>query len=140
VLVAFGCNLAFVVVTTGALLLMGNRILHAWAGAAIAQGAAPVMTTVVWSSALLGLNVTATYALLALGRVRIVTFFNLAGGTLMLLMMLYLAPRMGVRGIAFARLSYAIVPLCLYIPLLRILFKWPASRRTASVLQPVGEQ
>jgi O-antigen/teichoic acid export membrane protein len=77
------------------------------------------LTMIIWSSALLGLNVTATYALLALGRVQIVTWFNLAGGTSMMLLMLFLTPRIGIRGIAIARLSYAVIPLFLYIPLLR---------------------
>jgi O-antigen/teichoic acid export membrane protein len=140
VLIAFACNLAFVAVTTASLLLFGGSILRAWAGVAIARGAAPVLATIIWSSALLGLNVTATYALLALGRVRVVTWFNLAGGAIMLLLMFYLTPRLGIQGIAIARLSYALVPLFLYIPLLRHLFKKPALRTTSSALQPVCEE
>lgn len=118
-LAAFACNVIFVGICTVTLLLQGDRILRAWAGTTIAQSAAPVLTVIVWSSALLGLNVTATYALLALGRVQIVTWFNLAGGAVMLSLMLLLTPRMGIRGIAIARLSFALVPLLLYIPLLR---------------------
>jgi O-antigen/teichoic acid export membrane protein len=140
VLIAFVCNLIFVAVTTGFLLLLGGRILHAWAGAAIAQSAAPVLTMIIWSSALLGLNVTATYALLALGGVRIVTWFNLAGGAVMLLLMLYLTPRLGIQGIAIARVSYALIPLFLYIPLLRHLFRKPALCAISSALQPVCEE
>jgi O-antigen/teichoic acid export membrane protein len=120
-LAAFAWNLFFVAVSTSSMLLLGDRILRAWAGAEIAQGAAPVLAMIIWSSALLGLNVTATYALLALGRVQLVTWFNLAGGTSMMLLMLFLAPRIGIRGIAIARLSYAVIPLFLYIPLLRCL-------------------
>jgi O-antigen/teichoic acid export membrane protein len=140
VLIALACNLAFVVATTGGLLLFGSRILRAWAGGAVAQGAAPVMTLIVLSSALLGLNVTATYALLALGHVRIVTWLNLAGGAATLSTMLYLTPRLGIRGIAIARLSYALIPLGLYIPLFRHLFRKPAVRRALPALQPVGEE
>jgi O-antigen/teichoic acid export membrane protein len=138
--IAFGCNLAFVAVTAGALLLFGHRILQAWAGTAIAQGAAPLLNIIVWSSALLGLNVTATYALLALGRVRIVTWFNLAAGAAMLLLMFYLTPRLGIRGIAIARLSYSVVPLFLYAPLLRHLHGGPESSAITLALQPVGGQ
>jgi O-antigen/teichoic acid export membrane protein len=140
VLIAFECNLAFVAITTSALLLFGDRILHAWAGAAIANAAAPILSTIVWSSALLGLNVTATYTLLALGRVRIVTWFNLAGGAIMLLLMFLLTPRLGNQGVAIARLCYALVPLCLYFPLLRQLFFNPTSRGAARSLQPVCEE
>jgi len=140
VLIAIACNLIFVAVTSCALLLFGGRILHFWVGAAVARAAAPVLAIVVWSSALLGLNVTATYALLALGRVRIVTWFNLIGGLAMLLLMTRLTPRLGVQGIAIARLSYGIVPLFLYIPLLLQLFGKPASHGSVSTLQPAGEQ
>jgi O-antigen/teichoic acid export membrane protein len=140
VFIAFMCNVIFVAVATGSLLLFGGRILDAWAGAEIARAAAPVMATIVWSSALMGLNVTATYTLLALGRVRIVMWLNLAGGVLMLLTMLLLTPRLGIQGIAIAKLSYALMPLFLYIPLLPLLFTKPASRAAASSLQPVCEE
>jgi O-antigen/teichoic acid export membrane protein len=139
VLIAFVCNLIFVALTTCILLSFGVRIMHFWVGSAVAQAAAPVLPIIIWSSALLGMNVTATYALLALGRVRIVTWFNLLGGAAMLILMMDLTPRLGVQGMAIARLSYGIVPLFLYIPLLRHLFGKPASRRPISVLQPVGE-
>jgi O-antigen/teichoic acid export membrane protein len=98
------------------------------------------MPVIVWSSALLGLNVTATYALLALGRVRMVTGFNLASGAIMLLLMLYLTPRFGIKGIAFARLSYALISLLLYIPLLGHFLARPVSRRNIRALQPVKEE
>jgi O-antigen/teichoic acid export membrane protein len=139
-LIAFAFNLAFVAVSTGALLLLGNRILQYWAGAEIARSAAPIMPVIVWSSALLGLNVTATYALLALGRVRIVTWFNLASGAIMLLLMLYFTPRFGIEGIAFARLSYALISLLLYIPLLSHFSGRPVSQGNMRALQPVKEE
>lgn len=140
ILIAFACNLVFVALTSISLFLLGDRILRAWAGAAVAQGAAPVMSLIILSSALLGLNVTATYALLALGRVRIVTGFNLAGGLLMLFILIYLTPRLGIQGIAIARVSYTLIPLCLYFPLLRHLFKKQVRQGSISALQPVGEQ
>lgn len=139
-LIAFAFNLVFVAVSAGALLLLGNRILHAWAGAEIARSATPIMSVIVWSSALLGLNVTATYALLALGRVRIVTGFNLASGAVMLLLMLYLTPRFGVEGIAFARLSYALISLLLYIPLLGLFLGRSVARENIRALHPVKEE
>jgi O-antigen/teichoic acid export membrane protein len=98
------------------------------------------MPVIVWSSALLGLNVTATYALLAMGRVRIVTGFNLAGGAIMLLLMFYLTPRFGIEGIAYARLSYAIITLLLYIPLLGHFCGRPVSQGNMRALQPVKEE
>jgi O-antigen/teichoic acid export membrane protein len=139
VLVAFLCNLAFVVMASGALLFFGEPILRAWVGMSIAREAAPVLAIIVLSSALMGLNVTATYALLAFGRVRTVTSFNLVSGAVMLLAMLYLTPRLGIQGMVMARLSYALIPLFLYIPLLRHLFKKRTSVEPASELFLIGD-
>jgi O-antigen/teichoic acid export membrane protein len=139
VLIALLCNAIFVAVTTGSLLLFGSRILYAWAGAEIARGAAPVLAIIVWSSAFMGLNVTATYALLALGRVRIVTGFNLAGGAFMLLLMLFLTPRLGIRGIAIAKLVYGSITLAMYYPLVRTLFVMSNVPRQATSVYPVCE-
>jgi O-antigen/teichoic acid export membrane protein len=138
-LAAFTCNVLFVGVSTISLLLFGDRILSVWAGSAIAQASASILSMILLSSALLGLNVTATYALLALGRVRIVTWFNLAGGAVMLLLMLFLTPRLGIRGIAIARLSYALVPLFLYIPLLRQLLSRAPARGNISSQKDFSE-
>jgi O-antigen/teichoic acid export membrane protein len=139
VLIAFVCNVAFVAMTTGVLLLFGSRILHAWAGPEIARGAAPVLAVIIWSSALMGLNVTATYALLALGRVRIVTWFNLAGGAVMLMLMLCLAPRFGIQGIAIARLAYGFITLAMYYPLVRVLFDMNHAHQQATAVYAVCE-
>ena len=140
VLIALAGNTLFVGVLTTVLLLFGEPILRIWAGASIAQSAAPVLSSIVWSSALLGLNVTATYALLSLGCVRIVTVANLLGGALMLLLMFQLIPHIGIQGIAIARLSYSVVPLALYIPLFYRLFAAQPHSSARAVLNPVGEE
>jgi O-antigen/teichoic acid export membrane protein len=119
---AFTCNLLLVSLGTAVLLTMGVRVLRAWAGEAIAQAAAPVFPLIVIGSALLGLSVTGTYALLALGRVRTVAWFSIGGGASMLLLMWWLLPRSGVHGLALARLCYGSFSLLLYLPLLRNLF------------------
>jgi len=139
-LIAFAFNLAFVAASSGVLLLFGNRLLRAWAGAEIARNAAPIMSVIVWSAALLGLNVTATYALMALGRIRIVAGFNIASGVVMLVLMLYLTPRFGIEGIALARLSYALISLFLYIPLLTHFLGKSAAHEHLRALEPVKEQ
>jgi O-antigen/teichoic acid export membrane protein len=137
--IAFACNLMFVVVTASFLLLFGDRILRTWAGAAIAGSAAPVMATIVWSSALLGMNVTATYALLALGRVQVVTWLNLAGGAAMLVMMIYLTPRLGIEGVAIARVTYGLITLAMYYPLVRVLRSGSSAPQPATGVYPVCE-
>jgi O-antigen/teichoic acid export membrane protein len=140
VLAALACNVLFVAAATVALLLFAEPILDAWVGGATAQSAAPVLTLIVYSSALLGLNVTATYALLSMGCVRTVTAFHLLGGVLMLALILYLTPRLGIRSFALARLGYSVVPLGLYIPLLRRLWPVRGVTESAAALCAVGEE
>jgi O-antigen/teichoic acid export membrane protein len=116
---AFLCNLLLVSVGVAFLLLFGERMLHAWVGQAVGQSAASILTLVTVGSALLGLSVTGTYALLALGRVRTVTCISLAGGAAMLSLMPWLLHRDGIHGLVTARLCYGSFSLLLYLPLLR---------------------
>jgi O-antigen/teichoic acid export membrane protein len=139
VLTAFVGNLLMVAAAAVALGIFGQDILHVWAGKEIASGAFRVLPTIIAGSALLGVNVTATYSLYALGRVRVVTWVNLAGGVAMLLLMVYLAPRFGAYGLAIARLGYGTITLFLYVPLIRELC---GGRAAASVMaaNPVCEE
>jgi len=116
---AFAANLLIVSTSAALLLLFGDRVLHAWAGAAVARAAAPVFPLIVVGSSLLGLSVTGTYTMLALGRVRTVASFSIAGGATMLAAMWWLLPGDGVHGLAIARLFYGFVSLLLYLPLIR---------------------
>lgn len=122
ILVAFVANL--LVVATGAcvLLLLGERLLSAWVGSSVARAGASVLPTLVWSTAAQGLSIPGSYALLALGRVRWVTFLNLAGGAAMLLAAPLLVPRFGAQGMAMARLFYGPCTLLVYVPLALLLF------------------
>jgi O-antigen/teichoic acid export membrane protein len=79
------------------------------------------------------MNVTATYSLYAFRRIRIVTTLNLAGGAVMLLLMIYLTPRFGALGPAYARLGYGLIMLSLYVPLLQ---EWKGRHRNA-VIPPI---
>ena len=120
ILKAFAVNLLLVFIGTAGALLLGKPVLNAWIGAEVARSSAMVLAPIVWSFALLGINVTAYYALLALGHVRTVAWLNLAGGTMMLLGMVWLLPRFGVRGVAMARLAYGSIALFMYYPLARL--------------------
>jgi O-antigen/teichoic acid export membrane protein len=120
---AFTINLLIVSIGTGIVLLSGQSLLHAWVGREIAQNSSTILRPIVWSFALLGLSVTGYYSLLALGHVRIVTWINLSGGAAMLLLMTWLLPRTGIRGVAVARLCYGLVSLTMYYPLVRFLSK-----------------
>lgn len=140
VLLAFIVNLLLVALGTAVLLLFGIRILRAWGGDAIAQSATHVLPLIVWSSALLGLNVTGTYAMLALGRVQAVTWLNLASGATMLLLIMWLLPHYGVYGIAIARLCYSPITLLLYIPLILLLHSGPDARLRMAATAPICEE
>ncbi|HEY3990126.1 MAG TPA: oligosaccharide flippase family protein [Acidobacteriaceae bacterium] len=132
VFLALGCNLLLVAVMTAALLLFGQRILRAWVGPEIARSATSIFPIILWSSALLALNVTGMYALLALGRVRIVTWINLTAGAAMLSLIFWLLPHAGAYGLALARLCYGAITLLLYVPLVR----WLARARDGHLSLP----
>jgi O-antigen/teichoic acid export membrane protein len=68
----------------------------------------------------MSLNVTAHYALLALGEVRLVSWVNVLAALVMLLAMAVLAPRWGIQGAATARLLYGPVTFILYFYLYKI--------------------
>jgi O-antigen/teichoic acid export membrane protein len=129
ILIASACNLLFVASATAILMLSGQHILRIWAGADIARSSTAIFPIIAWSSALLALNVTGTYALFALGHIRTVTWINLAAGATMLLLIFWLLPRFGAYGMAVARLCYGAITLLIYLPLARQLVK---SRKTFS--------
>jgi len=116
---AFTCNLLLVAGGAGFLLLLGDRLIRMWAGPAVALSAARVLPPIVMGSALMGLSVTGTYALQALGQFRTVATISLAGKAAMLMVMIYLMHRHGLQGLAMARLYYGAVALLVYLPLLR---------------------
>lgn len=139
VLTAFGANLLLVIATSLPLAFIGNSLLHAWLGKEAIASASRVLLPVIIGSALLGMSVTATYALFALGHVRAVTWINLAGGAVMLVLMAYLTPRMGAYGLAMARLGYGAITLLLYWPLVRSLRKVPEVS-SAVAIKPAWEE
>ncbi len=135
VVLAFGANLLVVSIGTAVLLIFGAALLKSLGGATVARAGEPLLPLITWSMALAGLSVTGSYALLAMGRVRTVTLFNLSGGMLMIFVIALLIPRYGVYGIAMARMFYGPVTLLVYIPLGAILFRnLPAYSDTSAPL------
>lgn len=122
VAVATMANVSFVLCAAVGELLLGRFVLRAWVGEEIALSSEPLLAPVISGFALLGIGVTGYYAMLAFGRVRLVTILNLAGGAGMLLLMICLLPRMGVMGVAMARIAYGGLTLGLYLPLIRMVF------------------
>jgi O-antigen/teichoic acid export membrane protein len=119
VLNAFTCNLLLVACGAGMLLLVGDRLIRIWAGPDVAHSAARILPPIVLGSALMGLSVTGTYAMQALGLFRTVACISLAGRTVMLLFMIYLLRNHGLQGLALSRLCYGSVALLVYVPLLQ---------------------
>jgi O-antigen/teichoic acid export membrane protein len=115
---AFACNLLLVACGAGLLLFMGPRLIRLWAGPVVAQSAAKILAPIVLGSALMGLSVTGTYAMQALGLFRTVALISLGSRTAMLLLMIELLRHMGLPGLALSRLCYGSVALLVYLPLL----------------------
>lgn len=118
---AFLINVIAVVVLTGVVVVVGPRVLSSWLGNSGGAHLRAVLEIAAASFAMLALNVTGHYVLLALDKVWVVTALNLVGGSLMLIAMLVLIRRYGVTGAACARLIYGPVTWLMYIPLTRLL-------------------
>ena len=116
---AFLCNLVLVACGAGVLLLAGNELIRIWAGPEVARRAARILLPIVVGTALMGLSVTGTYAMQALGRFRTVALINLGGRAAMLLLMIELLRHQGLQGLALSRVFYGSVSLLVYLPLLR---------------------
>jgi len=85
----------------------------------VARSASELLTPIVLGSTLAGLGTTAIYAMQAMGRFRTVAFLSLAGRGGMLLVMAILLRESGMRGLAYSRLWYGLIPMLVYLPLLR---------------------
>jgi O-antigen/teichoic acid export membrane protein len=125
---AFKVNVALVCALSFPLIVFGRHVLTAWIGPAFGQQPPLVFPTIVCSFALLGINVTAHYALLAVGQVRAVTYLNLLAGIAMLLVMAILIPKHGLQGAVLARLIYGPITCLAYFNLYKIV--WRAKPRT----------
>lgn len=121
------CNVTLVAIGAGSLLVAGPWLIRAWAGPAVAQSASPILPVVVLGSSLMGIGVTATCALLALGAFRLVAVVSLASRAVMLLVMAMLVHHHGLVALAFVRVGYGIFAVSLY-PLL-----WHALRAPRAV-------
>jgi O-antigen/teichoic acid export membrane protein len=119
VLKAFLCNLLMVGCGAGMLLLLGQRLIRVWTGPIVAHSAAEILPPIVMGSALMGLSVTGTYAMQALGLFRTLAYISLGGRTAMLLLMIYLLHHSGIQGLTIARVCYGAVALLVYLPLVR---------------------
>jgi O-antigen/teichoic acid export membrane protein len=123
VIVAIKVNAMLVCLLSLPLIVFGKSILTMWLGSAFAQQPSLLFATIALSFALLGMNVTAHYALLAVGQVKVVTYLNLFAGMAMLLLMLLLVPGHGLQGAALARLAYGPVTCLAYFQMYRVIWR-----------------
>lgn len=140
IVLAGSANILFVLASTLAVVLGGRSLLRVWVGEEIARSSSGVLEPIAWSFALLGMNVTGYYTLLAFGRMRTVTMINLAGGAVMLLMTAWLLPRIGIRGVALARLSYGLITLAMYYPMIRAVFFKRQTQGYGAGVDPLCEE
>jgi O-antigen/teichoic acid export membrane protein len=131
VIAAVAVNWSAVALGTAVLLLFGKVVLRAWGGPVIARAGSAIFPIVLCGTALSALNVAGSYTMLALGRVRLLTWLNLVAGAAMILAVFLLLPPYGVRGMALARLVYGPFTLGMYVPLF-VQFARGSARRTAS--------
>lgn len=131
----FACNVLLVASGAGMLLLIGNRLIKAWAGAVVAHNAAQILPPIVIGVSLMGLGVTGTYAMLAFGRFRTVAVISLASRGGMLLIMTGFIRHGGLQGLADARICYGLLSLLLYVPLFRRLKTGTATSTLSGVYQ-----
>jgi O-antigen/teichoic acid export membrane protein len=129
-------NALMVAIGTAALLLFGEDILRVWGGVEVARVGRSVLPLIVWSTALPALNVSGFYSMLALDRVRTVTWLGLIAGSMMLLSIPWLLPRYGLFGIAYARMIYGPITLAVYIPLFLHLRRWRSAMQSSSGSAP----
>lgn len=120
---AIRMNVALVAVLSLPVVVFGRYVLTMWIGAAFGQQPPLMFPIIVISFALLGMNITAHYALLAAGQVRIVTYLNLVAGATMLLLMVLLIPKHGLQGAALARVVYGPITCLAYLQLYRIIWR-----------------
>jgi O-antigen/teichoic acid export membrane protein len=123
VALAIKVNIILVGTLSLPVIVFGRHVLTIWVGAIFSQQPPQSFPIIVGSFALLGMNVTAHYVLLAVGHVRIVTYLNLIAGAVMLLLMTMLIPKHGLQGAALARLVYGPITCLAYFQLYRVIWR-----------------
>jgi O-antigen/teichoic acid export membrane protein len=121
ILSALRVNVVLVVLLAAPMIFCSRYLLTLWMGASFAANTWSTLSIVACSYALLGLNVTAYYALLAFGRIRLVSFFNLGATVAMLAAMALLIPHWGMQGAAAGRLIYGPITWITYFYLYKLI-------------------
>jgi O-antigen/teichoic acid export membrane protein len=139
---ALKINVGLVAILSLPLILFGEKLTDLWIGRTFDRRITLIFPIIICSFALLGMNVTAHYVLLAVGNIKVVTYLNCVAGVSMLLFMRVLIPRHGLQGAALARLVYGPVTCLTYIYVYRIIWRNklnfpPAEPGTYEIAPPV---
>jgi len=130
---SFLCNLLVVGIPSAVLLAFGGTAIRIWSGGMIAASSPSILPGIVLGTAFMGLGVTGTYAMQALGQFRTVALLNIGGRICALFLLVYLLRHHGIAGVVFARICYGGTALLVYLPLLRWLW---LSRPARTVARP----
>lgn len=91
------------------LIVLSKPLLTLWMGKQVANDGHLVLSLLAVAYALMALNAVPHYALLAFGRVRLITGLNLSSGILLTLLMAALVPMFGLVGAALGRIAYSML-------------------------------
>jgi O-antigen/teichoic acid export membrane protein len=112
--------------------VLARPILRLWMGQQVADEGQVVLALLAVAYALMALNVVPHYALLAFGRVRLISGLNLGSGILLTVLMALLIPAYGLTGAATGRIAYSLLLAIPYLVASRRVF------RSQARFNPVG--
>jgi len=112
-------NIVMALIGGGLLLVLSGRLLHLLATDELARTCAPLLPFVLAGSTLLALSVTGTYTMLGIGRARTVALLNVAACAAIVTFTAGSLHSLGVMAIAGGRIAFALIALCVYLPLAR---------------------
>jgi O-antigen/teichoic acid export membrane protein len=114
------------------LIVFGRSLLGFWMGNTVASEGHLVLALLAVAYAFLALNIVPHYALLAFGRVRLVSGLNVSSGILLVILMAIFVPNLGLAGAALGRVLYSLFLAVPYLLASRNAF------RSAPQLAPAG--
>jgi len=91
------------------LIVFSKPLLTFWMGKQVANDGHLALALLAVANVLMVLNVVPHYALLAFGRVRLISGLNVGSGILLTLLMASLVPTFGLTGAALGRIAYAML-------------------------------
>lgn len=112
-------NIVTVLTGAGLLLVLSPKVLHFMATDELAEASAALLPLVLAGSTLLALSVTGSYAMIGLGRARIVAVLNVGACVALVIFTAVCLRSLGVCAMAAGRIAFALIALGVYFPLYR---------------------